>query len=175
MRKTLIVNLFGGPCSGKSTTRAGIFNILKLNNIECEESLEWFKSKVYEENPYIPKDQLYSFSKQRKSLLQLVSKVNVVITDSPLLLSIIYSKEPNPYFQDLVLWEFSRFNNFNFFLNRNFEYKTSGRINTEEEATIIDLKIKKLMIENEIKYEEVDGDENTSKILAHKILKKLQH
>ena len=39
----------------------------------------------------------------------------------------------------------------------------------------IDLKIKKLMIENEIKYEEVDGDENTSKILAHKILKKLQH
>lgn len=30
-----IINLFGGPGSGKSTTAAFIFSQLKINNISC--------------------------------------------------------------------------------------------------------------------------------------------
>lgn len=37
MTKTLLVNLFGGPGTGKSTTRAGLFNTLKLTGVNSEE------------------------------------------------------------------------------------------------------------------------------------------
>ena len=35
-KKTLIVNLFGAPGSGKSTGSAYIFSKLKMNNVDCE-------------------------------------------------------------------------------------------------------------------------------------------
>ena len=40
MNKTLVINLIGGPGSGKSTTASGIFYTLKKMGINCEISCE---------------------------------------------------------------------------------------------------------------------------------------
>ena len=39
MLKPLIVNLFGGSGAGKSTTRAGVFNLLKLKRDSTASSI----------------------------------------------------------------------------------------------------------------------------------------
>lgn len=55
--KALIINLIGGPGSGKSTTAAGLFYKLKKLGYNCEMSLEFAKDKVMD-------DQIYIFGKQ---------------------------------------------------------------------------------------------------------------
>ena len=45
----IVVNLFAGPGSGKSTTCAGVFAKLKLAGVNCEMALEYAKDKVWEE------------------------------------------------------------------------------------------------------------------------------
>ena len=47
MHKTIVVNIFGGPSAGKSTTSAGIFYELKRQGIRCELVTEYAKSKVW--------------------------------------------------------------------------------------------------------------------------------
>lgn len=44
--KALIIDLIGGPGSGKSTTAAGLFYKLKKLGYNCEMSLEFAKDKV---------------------------------------------------------------------------------------------------------------------------------
>ena len=48
--KTLVINLIGGPCSGKSTIASGVFHEIKKMNINAELALEFAKDKVWEES-----------------------------------------------------------------------------------------------------------------------------
>lgn len=68
----------------------------------------------------------------------LLGKVDVVVTDSPLLLGIVYSKRLpriiNRVFRGMVKGIFETFDNLNIFVNRVAPYDPSGRIHTEAEA-----------------------------------------
>lgn len=162
----LVINLFGGAGAGKSTTRAGLFHLMKLQKMNCEESIEWVKQKVYEENHYIFTDQLYILAKQAKNLKQLEGKVDYVVTDSPLLLSIVYGKNITPAFCQVVLEEFNRYKNLNIFINRVKPYSKIGRLQTEDEAKNIDQFVLHTLTDLGIPYYIVDGDELApSKIL----------
>lgn len=44
----LVINLFGGPSTGKSTTAAEIFVYLKKKKINCEYITEYAKDKTWE-------------------------------------------------------------------------------------------------------------------------------
>ena len=114
---TKVINLLGGPGVGKSTCASGLFYTMKKHEISCEIASEWIKEKLYEENRYVFNDQIYVFAKQRKKLIQLLGKVDYVITDSPLVQSIIYG-DSSKAFNSLVLEEFKRFNNVNFVIHR---------------------------------------------------------
>ena len=103
MKHTIVVNLIGSPGSGKSTTAAGLFYNLKKLGINCEMALEYAKDKVYEESFKTMDDQLYIFGKQYHRMWRLKNLVDVIITDSPLLLSIYYNKTKSNYFEDLLL------------------------------------------------------------------------
>ena len=78
MKKTLIVNLIGGPGSGKSTCASGIFYQLKKLGINCELALEFAKDKVWEESIKTLDDQFYIFGKQYHKLFRLMDKVDVI-------------------------------------------------------------------------------------------------
>src|SRR4051812_8750331 len=91
-RKTFVVNLFGGPGVGKSTLAAEIFVTLKKRGIEVELIQEYVKAWAWDGKPVGTFDQLYILAKQLKLETRLYGKVDVVVTDSPLLFSPIYER-----------------------------------------------------------------------------------
>lgn len=133
-----VINLFAGPGSGKSTTCAGVFSKLKLAGVNCEMALEYAKDKVWEQSFHTLDNQIYIFGKQLHRLWRLKDQVDVVITDSPLLFSIIYDKTCNEKFGALVLDQFNQFENINYFITRGNTYNPKGRMQTLEESMDLD-------------------------------------
>lgn len=141
--KTIVVNLLGGAGAGKSTIAATLFGELKRKGYNCELVSEYAKTLVYEENMRKLQNQLLIFSKQYYSMDMIRDKVNIIITDSPLLLSMHYNSNfsnanhlrvPDKIFRSLVLYCYSTFDNLNFYIERNHEYKQEGRYQNEERA-----------------------------------------
>lgn len=132
----LVANLFGAPGAGKSTTAAMVFALLKQNGVNAELSTEFAKDKVWEQSPKIFQCQEYIFGKQSWKLKRLENEVDVVVTDSPLLNSIIYNSNPvlGEDFNNVVVSCHNYYNNINFLLKRNKPYNPKGRFQTEEES-----------------------------------------
>ena len=154
--KTLVINLFGGPGSGKSTGAAYIFSQLKTKGFDCELVTEFAKDKVWEDNKEVFKNQFYITGKQSFKISRCNGKVNIIITDSPILLGAIY--EDSKKFKAAVLEEFNKYRNLNFFIIRQKEYNPNGRNQTEEEAKLIDEKILNYLNENKVNYTLCLGD-----------------
>lgn len=152
MKKTLVINLIGGPCSGKSTIASGVFHEVKKLNINAELALEFAKDKVWEESFRTIDDQIYVFAKQYHKIWRLNEKVDVIITDSPLPISLHYMKEPSEYFDKFVVEQYNKFDNLMFFIERGEGYQSEGRMQTEDEAKAIDKSIKELMINYNIPF-----------------------
>lgn len=159
-----VVNMFAGPGAGKSTTAAALFTLLKLHDgIKCELVTEFAKELVWEERDYTFKNQFYLFAKQQHRIWRVAEKVDMVITDSPILLSNIHGKhnlkcQGNKAFYDYVLTEFNSYNNINFFIERKKKYAEYGRNESKVEAQLIDRKIKEYLNEHHIKYTSITGD-----------------
>jgi hypothetical protein len=160
----IVLNLYGGPGCGKSTTAAGVFSALKQRGINCEYVHEWIKWSVWEKRLTIFDDQLYIFAKQHHMLHSLKGQVDIAICDSPLLLSNIYGKlydngsmKGKESFFSLVRETYSSFNNINLVLNRKKEYNPMGRVQSEDQARDIDESIKSYLNKYGYYFELVDG------------------
>ena len=169
MKNTIVVNLIGGPGSGKSTCASGIFYKLKQSGINCELALEFAKDKVWEDSIKVLDDQLYIFGKQYHKLFRLKDKVDVIITDSPLLVSILYNKTQSKYFDDLVVEQYNTFNNMLFFINRPDTYQTEGRLQSANDAKTIDDETKSMLKDNNIPYTEIPC-ENAVEVITKIVL-----
>jgi len=143
--EAVVVNLYGGPGTGKSSTMAGVFSALKWKGLNCEQAPEFAKEKVWEGSTAILENQIYVFGKQLHTIYRVKDKVDVVITDSPLLLSLVYGKHLGQPFANLVFDTYSKFFNLNFFLRRKKKYNPSGRLQTAEKAKMIDEQIKEFL------------------------------
>jgi hypothetical protein len=153
-----VINLFGGPGSGKSTFRAAIFSILKLHGINCEETPEFAKDLTWEGRSKTLDNQIYIFGKQYHRMWRLQNQVDLIITDSPLLLNFIYGKYEPPTFYDMTMEYYNNFDNINYFINRIKDYNPNGRCQTKEEAIEIDNKIKLFLTEKKINFKSINGD-----------------
>ena len=143
----VVINLFGGPGAGKSTTMARLFADLKERGINCEMVSEFAKDLVYENRMDTMKDELYIFAKQNHRMFRVKDKVDVIITDRPILITNIYDSlygENNETLHQLVRETFKSYDNINIFLNNeDIEYKAGeGRLQTQEEANSIGYFIK---------------------------------
>jgi len=152
MKNTLVVNFYAGPGTGKSTMMAHTFAELKWRGIDCEMATEYAKDKVWERSEHILQNQFYVSGQQYHRLRRLNGKVDVIVTDSPLLLGVYYGRDEPQEFQDLLVTHYHTFNNCNIFLGRVKEYKTNGRMQTEDQAKQIDTEIKGILAQNEVSF-----------------------
>jgi len=175
-----VINLFGGPGTGKSTTATGLFHLMKLDKMECEYVSEFAKDVVWEQNTKLLENQFFVSANQHHKIfrvLQYYKNNNIknayVITDSPFVLGIFYGNEnwsQLERFNDFLVQEFKtndmsglKMQNINIFLNRVKEYNPKGRLQSEKEAKKIDTRIKNFLNYFKIPYIEIDADENAPK------------
>ena len=146
----LVINLFGAPSAGKSTGAAYIFSQLKLSGVNAELVTEFAKDKTWEHNQEALKNQAYMFGNQ----------VDVIVTDSPLPLSIVYNtdKKLGTKFNEVVLNVFNSFDNINFYVQRVKPYNPVGRNQTEEQSDQLTGSILNLLLNNYIPYKQINGD-----------------
>lgn len=144
MKNTLVVNLFGGPGTGKSTGATYLFSKLKMAGIDAEYVSEFAKDKVWEHNGKVFECQMYITGKQLWKIQRCLGEVDVVITDSPLLQGTFYLEDGNPL-RETIIYETKKMRNLNIMLKRVKEYNPNGRNQTETEARNMDSKIEDIL------------------------------
>ena len=162
-KKPLVINLFGAPGAGKSTGAAIIFAELKKRGVNAELVTEFAKDKTWEHNAMALGCQEYVFGKQSYRLARCKADVDVIVTDSPLPLSLLYVSDPalmsDGAFQKVVMNVFNSYNNLSYFVNRVKPYNPKGRNQTERESDVLAAGLKKLLNENDISCVEINGDD----------------
>lgn len=156
----IIVNLFGVPGAGKSTGAAYIFSKLKMRGIEAELITEFAKDKVWENSEKVFQNQAYIFGQQSFRISRMENEVDIVITDSPLLLSAFYNTNPvlGESFNNVVANVFHSYNNINYLLTRVKPYHVKGRLQTEEESDALAEPMKQLLNKYNVLYTQIPGD-----------------
>lgn len=158
-----VINLFGGPGVGKSTTAAGLFFEMKKMGLEVELVQEYAKDMVWEQRHNVLEDQIYVFAKQQRRIARLVAhNISWVITDSPIPLGLVYVKPDTlgDNFSNLVMETFDSYENYNFLLSRNVAYNPVGRNQKNvQEAVDFDVKVHNLMKKYQMTYKPIVGGE----------------
>lgn len=167
---TTVLNLYGGPGTGKSTRAASLYTELKTQGINCELVREYVKDWAWEGKKIGKYDQMYFLAKQFRKEAILYDKVDFVITDSPFLLSGFYAEHYlNQTFITEAAKEMRKLAEDNgvifkdFMLKRFKPYETAGRYETEDQAKEIDTKMENYLLRNDfnlIKISSPDEEKN---------------
>ena len=156
----LIVNLFGAPGAGKSTGAAILYAALKTAGVNAELVTEFAKDKTWEQNKSTLAAQDYIFAKQHFRIRRVVDQVDIIVTDSPLLLSSFYTGHDPTLgrpFHELVRHAFRHYDNLNFFICRSKPYNPAGRNQSEAESDRITLRMMNFLQRNQVSYLMVPG------------------
>jgi nicotinamide riboside kinase len=156
---TTVINLWAAPGSGKSTLAAGLFYRLKCVHADVELTTEYAKDLVHSNRMQDLEDQVYVFGKQQHKIQRLAKQYKIIITDSPVLMGLVYATEYPQCFRETVAWRFNQFNNMNFLVHRNAPYQKKGRNQTEIEAQAVHERIVNLMHEFSVPYSEISGSD----------------
>lgn len=172
---TIVVNLFGAPGAGKSTGAAYIFYCLKAAGINAELVTEFAKDKVWEKNEKVFINQAYIFGKQSYRQTRLLNEVDVIVTDSPVFLSIYYNNSNilGEDFNRVVYNVFESFNNMNYFIKRTKPYNPKGRFQDEQGSDNISTDLEKLLTSYDICYRTIDGDKAGYDTIVKELIEKL--
>jgi len=174
---TLIINLIGPPGTGKSTLASEIFAKLKWAGVDCELVSEFAKELVWEQRHETMKDELYLFAKQNHRLFRVNGKVDVIITDRPLILSVLYNDlygDQSKQFTDLVLHEVRKYRNCNILLNRTKPYKENGRLQSEAESNQMYQAIESILTRYNEKYTVLDANSESADLIVQDIISSLE-
>lgn len=159
----LVINLWGAPGSGKSTTAHGLTFLLNINKWRTEYTSEYAKELVWDRRFDLLKNQNHVFEQQNLRLQRMLDHhMDAVITDSPLPLSVIY--QPPGYlegFESLVMDQFHRYNNINIFLTRKHSFEAIGRVHNERDSIELDTKIRHFLAQHQIPYMDFDANPKT--------------
>ena len=66
-----VINIFGGPGTGKSVTAARLFAELKLQHKNCELVTEFAKELTYDESYRVMENQIWIFANQHQRMYHL--------------------------------------------------------------------------------------------------------
>ena len=178
-RKTIVVNIFGSPSAGKSTAALGVTYKLKLNGVSCEYASEVAKDLVWRNDKESLKNQIKIYGNQYGKIFHLKDKVDVIITDSPAVMGLLYCDWDivSPKLKELAIDEFNRDDviNLNYMLKRPDDrpYDPEGREQTKEEAEQKHKDVKALLSELGVRVRHLPAQESTVDYIYVEIMKKL--
>lgn len=175
---TKIVKFFGAPGSGKSTTAAHLFVLLKQQGYNVELIREYIKDWVWEGRKMFSMDQIYILGKQIRKEQICLGKVDFLISDSPIELCCFYEQQNDkpPYVTYDVVKKYCLNNienghkHFDFFLNRVKNYNPSGRFQNEEQSNQLAEKLKEFLNDKVPNTIYLDGDKDAANKVLELIL-----
>ena len=138
---TLLINLYGAPCSGKSIKMMQLAVHAKLLGIFCEISAEVAKEYVVQKIPITREIQLALSAEQARRLHCFVGHTQAVITDAPIMIGAYYSQYRNlsqsedlAHFQKMAADLHAKAAKIiNLYIWRKHPYEERGRLETESE------------------------------------------
>lgn len=171
-QRPLIVSLYAGPGTGKSTTSALVFGALKQAGHNVEFVPEVAKDFTWEKRWATLGQQSYVIAKQLRNYDRLNGQVDAIVTDTSPLLGLIYgdpaahsSPEAFHHFTNWLKADWAGRRTLNVFLTRDPDrgYNPAGRSQTEKEALALDDRIRGLLDALSVPLMDVsmDKDNNT--------------
>jgi hypothetical protein len=169
-KELTVINFYSGPGGGKSTSSAGLFHLMKVANMSVELVGEFAKEITWEKHYKLLEDQIFVFAEQQRRLQRLVGQVRFAITDSPLLLSLVYAPSHYPEsFKTFCKDVFDSYTNINVLLERVKEFNPVGRNENKDRAIGLDVKIKKMLDDNKMGYDSCKGDYSAPEFIYSKM------
>lgn len=165
MKNTILINIYGGPGAGKSTTAAGVFYELKRIGYDCGLVTEMATELVYDEAFNVMNDQIYLFGEQWHRTFRMLGKVDFIVTDSPLLMNIVYNAFKDEEFDKFIYSRIHKLKSLDFFINRSDAFSEVGRIHNLEQSKEVDKTIKELAKNNGIKLIELEQENSVTEIV----------
>lgn len=153
-KKLTVINFFGGPGTGKSTTAAELFALMKKRGHRVELIHEIAKDYVWERWNHIFREQDYIMAHQHRLQRRLVGHdIDYVIVDSSLILGLFYMADDFPEsFRQFLRDVYDSYTNVNFYLTRSdkFDYVQAGRNQDINQAKMIDEQVFNYLRDNNI-------------------------
>lgn len=138
-----VISLWGGPGSGKSTTAAGLFNLMKNWGYRVELITEVAKDFTYEKAWGNLTNQFLLAAMQDHRLRRLEGQVEWAITDSPIPMSEAYmTPEYRDWLPAALKGAYDRYENYDFMLRRVKDYEAYGRTQTHSQALALDIELR---------------------------------
>lgn len=142
---------------------------MKCQGFKVELVTEFAKELVYERMYEVLSNQFAVTRTQAWRQHRLDGKVDVMITDSPLLLGLHYAGiDLTTELRDYIGAEWGRYENHNFWINRVKPYQPYGRRQSEDSARHVDTQLLGMCARNHVPLNHFDGDDSAPAfILSH--------
>ena len=150
-QSTHIINLFGGPGSGKTTCAMSICSELKKLGYSAEYVQEYAKELVYEKNfDLLDGSEMHQFGILQEQMNRvdrlLGGEVDFIVCDAPIVLNGIYNQELTAEYSEMLQNLFHQYQNLSFFIERDVtSYQQEGRMQTFQESVEKDAEIRKML------------------------------
>ena len=176
-----IICLCGAPSSGKSTSAARLFSKVKELGFNAEMNREYIKDWIWEGRQAHEGDQTYFFAKAaRKERNLMRSGVELIITDSPLILTHFYGMLTDRYERQfntslaMLTQHHAICKDMNYKVDHHMilagdrPYNPVGRFHTAEEARDCEGQIIQLLNDQSIKHEAYNEETIISNLLIER-------
>jgi nicotinamide riboside kinase len=157
------INFFAGPGAGKSTLAAKVFAEMKVRGHDVEHISEFVKTMAHEGHFPESYDQFYIMGQQLHREDVALRHVDMIVTDSPILLGAAYAQFYNfdAHEHLIAISEFfdEDFPALNFFIERTVKYDPKGRFQESSQVEAVDVALRRIMNSAPVEYEVVRVDQ----------------
>ncbi|MBQ9619668.1 MAG: PriCT-2 domain-containing protein, partial [Neisseriaceae bacterium] len=137
----LLINVYGSPATGKSYTAEHLAAALRDAGIACELVTEYATELIHQGRTDELKDQVFVTGEQLRREQAALNHANIVITDSPTALGIIYAPEHQKAALHDIAAQSDKIPHINILLRHDYEslatFSMNGRIHDKEQSLAI--------------------------------------